>query len=352
MCRKLRFLGSATRLPRLVILLPLLTFGLAGCGRHDPGAFRKDAAKLDPAWVRHLWLTDDVVVFKDDDSLFAYDLRKRTESGRVKSGLIDANREDLDSGRIHFAQLELAGGSARSGHGACLDATTMALAKLPEDESVWVGNVNRPRYLDYRAKARRQKHETLRVTDLGEVWHTSSSHHFAFQNLIRDSDGALYVLDQGDTWDETTRLLRLERAGKVRRCQVASSRSRIEYRVAHDPASGNYLICQETRDFEERKGPSPLKGHVFDPERRARSETSIPPGPWAVEYGFWDRLKGFSCGISCYANMKRVLVGDRVLLPRYDDEAPAAVLTGKDGCRLLVHQGCLTLLADLCDRPK
>ena len=102
-------------------------------------------------------------------------------------------------------------------------------------------------------------------------------------------------------------------------------------------------------------------------------DVSIPEGPWVVDYGFFDQLKGFSCGISCYTNMRIFLVGDKILisiwgklvnsklrglyelqgerwvkLKKYHDEDSPAIVTGRDSCRLIIHQSNGTLLFDLC----
>lgn len=86
--------------------------------------------------------------------------------------------------------------------------------------------------------------------------------------------------------------------------------------------------------------------------------------------------KGFSCGISCYTNMRLFLVGNRILisiwgrlvsartrglyelrgerwvkLKGYAGEDPPAIVNGRDGCRLVIHHPKETLLIDLCPGP-
>lgn len=360
--------------PLRKLLLPFLLLSLAGCsGGHEPEALPHDAVKLDPSWIPLRWIADDVVLFKDHDSLFAYDLRKRIESARVRSGPISVDCVDIDNGEIHFARVKEQGGSTRFLHGAFLNPKTMSIEQLPEDQSIWNGNFNCPRYLNFNAKEKRLKHEKLQVTYLGETWQTPSEYHFAFYNLIRDSQGALYILDKADASNEATRLLYLARGNDVRYYPVANSRFRIQYGVTHDPATKKYLIYQETNDFERKKGPWPLSSYLLTLDNLSFREIPVPEGPWVVDYGFLDQLKGFSCGISCYTHMRLFLVGEKilisvwgrlvnakarglyalqgerwVLLKHYDSDDPPAIVNGRDGCRLVIHQAGETLVPDLC----
>lgn len=366
------------RAPLAATLLPTVLFlGLAGCsGSHEPEALPRDVLKLDASWVPVHWLSDDVVLFKDADSLFAFDLRRLLETGRVRSGPIQVSCVDHDSGEVHFARVNNRDGGTSYLYGFYLDPKTMAIEQLPEDQSIWNGEFNCPRYLDYRAEERRMKHEKLRVTYLGDTWQTPSDYHFTFLNLIRNSQGALFVLDKGTTWDEARRLLYLARDGKVSFHPVANSRVRIEYGTAHDRATNKYLIYQKANDFAKLTGPWPLRAYLLTLDNSSIQELPIPEGPWVVEYGMLDQLKGFSCGISCYTHMRLFLVGERilisvwgrlvdaktrglyllrdgswVLLKHYEGEDPPAIVNGIDGCRLAIHQAGKTLVPDFCRTP-
>ncbi len=360
------------------LLLAFFLVGACGCSRSlDPEALLPGAVTLDPSWVPLHWIGDDVVLFNDQDSFFTYDLRKKSAGPRVKSGRISINCVDLDNGVVHFARLKERNGSTNYEHGAYWDSKALSLGQLPEDESAWSGEFNCRRHFNYKAKEKRQKHEKLQKEYLGETWQTASDYHYTFTNLLRDTHGSLFLLDKPNGVNETSRLLYLERGGKGSFYPVANSRFRIKYGIAFDAAAKKYLLYQQASDFEKLKGPWPLTAYLFSLEDDNFRELSVPPGPWVVEYGFLDQLHGFSCGISCYTHMKLFLVGGRmlisvwgklvgaqarglyalrdgkwVLLMRYAGEEAPALVSGNDGCRVVVHQAKRTLAADLCRTSK
>ena len=86
----------------------LLTILLAGCsGSPVPEALPQGAVKLDPAWAPLLWTGGDLVLFRNQDSFFTYDVRKATGSARVASGPVSVDCVDWDNGEVHFARLTI-----------------------------------------------------------------------------------------------------------------------------------------------------------------------------------------------------------------------------------------------------
>src|SRR3970040_2046791 len=83
----------------------------------------------------------------------------------------------------------------------------MSIERLPEEQAVWNAKYNCPRFFNYLAKERRQKHEKLQVSYHGETWHTRSEYHYAFHNLIRDSHGYLSILDTTNSANDESRPL-------------------------------------------------------------------------------------------------------------------------------------------------
>ncbi|MGH9315691.1 MAG: hypothetical protein ACRD1P_01085, partial [Thermoanaerobaculia bacterium] len=357
-----------------LLWIPFLFLQLTGCsGTGESEAIPYKTIKLDSSWTPLYWIADDMVVFKDDNSFFSSDVRARTEAARVPSGPISVNCVDFDKEEIHFATVRKDGGSTSYTYGSYLNLRSMSIEQLPEDQSISRGQYNCPRFLDYRAKERRHKHEKLQVLFGGETWQTRSEHHYEFDNLIRDSQGYLAILDTTNPANDETRLLYLKRGEEVRFQPAANVFRRDKFGVAYDSFKEKYLIYQGTNDFERNKGPWPLRSYLLNLGNLSFQEGWIPEGPWVVDYGFLDRLKGFSCGIPCYTNMRVFLVGDKILisvwgrlvnskirglyelqgerwvkLKTYHDEDSPAIVTGRDGCRLIIHQSNGTLLFDLC----
>jgi hypothetical protein len=364
---------GASNLMKRVLWATFLLLQLAACsGNSKPEDLPYRAVRLDPSWIPIYWTADDVVLFKNDESLFTYDVSAQTEGTRVRSGPVSVNCVDFDRGEVHFARVQAAGGSTSYTYGFYLDLKTMKIEELPDDQSIWRGSYNCPRFLDYRAKERRLRHERLRVSYLGESWQTPSEYHYAFQNLIRDSEGFLVILEAAGTANDERRFLYFKRNDEVRFEPV----EKVLSLAAYDPSTGMYLIYQETRDFEKHRGSWPLTSRLLTLESRSFQEIPIPEGPWIVTYGFIDQLKGFSCGISCYTNMRLFLVGNRILisvwgrlvsartrglyelrgerwvkLRGYAGEDPPAIVNATDGCRLVIHHPKETLLMDLCRGP-
>jgi len=351
-----------------------MAIALAGCsGTREPEAFPYKAIKLDPSWTPLYWSADDIVLFKDENSLFTYDIHTQTEAARVSSGPISVHCVDFDKEEVHFANVKKEGGSTSYSYGSYLNLRTMSIERLPEDQSVWNAKYNCPRFFNYLAKERRQKHEKLQVSYHGETWHTRSEYHYAFHNLIRDSHGYLSILDTTNSANDETRLLYLKRGEEARFQPAANAFHPYKYGVAYDPSKEKYLVYQETNDFDRNKGPWPLKSYLLNLDSLSFQEISLPQGPWVVEYGFLDHLKGFSCGISCYTNMRVFLAGDKILisisgrlvntkmrglyelrderwikLKHYPEEDAPVIANGRDGCRLIIHQSAGTFLLDLC----
>ena len=130
----------------------------------------------------------------------------------------------------------------------------MTIDQLPEDQSISRGHYNCPRFLDYRAKERRHNPEKLQVSYAGKTWQTQPEHHYEFDNLIRDSQGYLAILDTTNRANDDTRLLYLKRGEEVRFQPAANTFRHDKFGVAYDSVKEQYLIYQATNDFERNKG--------------------------------------------------------------------------------------------------
>lgn len=100
---------------------------------------------------------------------------------------------------------------------------------------------------------------------------------------------------------------------------------------AYDESKSMYFQYMDERDFD-KSYYSPRKGWWVDIEQKVISGIVIPAGPWVTDYSFYDDLQYFSCGRSCYSNMKIYVSNGEIYAHIYG----RAILNGAEGVYHLI----------------
>ena len=111
------------------------------------------------------------------------------------------------------------------------------------------------------------------------------------------------------------RVVLMEKSGGVKKINLGKTQSigeRID--ASFDKKLQQYFWYEVKDDFNSDNNSWPLKGWWVTPNGEILHEITIPKGPWVKHFSTLYQFKYFSCGPSCYSNMKMYAENGRIYI--------------------------------------
>lgn len=344
----------------------LVLFAFASCSKIRSS--QKDlytSIEINEDWGVAAWASDRQIILHDEQGFFLFDVSSQKIEKRIvdSPGLKSVRCVDRDSKEAHFAEVTVRkSGTSTStsySYGKYLDINTGTIKELAKD--YWLDRKQMNCLKVKRGTKDRNSKKSFKD------WYLKQ------HGLVKQSDGTFYIYQSQQSDDEF--LYRWVKGKDFAKKSFKINKTKYfrDYKVSYDVKNNLYLFYQPTSNFSASNKEWPLNAVLFNKNDNSLKFLPIPKGPWLKDYSFWDQIKGFSCGISCYTDMELFLVGERVFVSIWgkliDGDVSGVyelknsawekiasfsptdyrdVYTGNDGCRFIVDLKGKSKVFDLC----